>query len=106
MCYKKKVQLGNCLRKISFYFVLSENAPNSQQEREIENMSKKMILMDFSYTLMVIGVEVEEKKISLLNKRKTIPRKRKVTIILSFFFFLIKNRSAKIQSKVQRKGVL
>lgn len=55
-----------------------------------------MILMDFSYTLTLIGVDVEGKKISLLNKGKQIFKE-------GHEFFLIKNRSAKIQSKVQRK---
>lgn len=57
--------------------------------------SKKMILMDFSYTLMIIGVEVERKKISLLNEGKQ--------SLKEGHDFLIKTRSAKIQSKVQRE---
>lgn len=57
--------------------------------------SKKMILMDFSYTLRIIGVEVEGKKISLLNVGKQ--------SLNEGHDFLIKNRSAKIQSKVQRE---
>ena len=113
-CIEKNLQLGNCLWKMLyfhlfyarwniFHFVLSENAPNyNKRERQRHGkrdcVSEKVIQMDFSYTLMIIGVEVEGKKISLLNKGKPSFKEG--------HDFLIKNRSAKIQSKVQREVFL